>query len=166
MKALKTLAVAVIAGSAIAGNIAILDSKTIITNSNAYKQIANLADTNTFKTQRQKVQDLRAKYTSAVEKLTQEKLTKNTTEYKTQETKVDTLRTEYTTAQRTYLKALTTAQNTKAKELFDKFKVLVETYARKHNIDMVLNNQVVIATGKGSKVDITADIQKLFTETS
>lgn len=160
MKLFKTLAVALVASSAFAGTIAVLDSKEIITNSTAYKNIAALPDTK-YKTERAKIEKMRAEFTTAMTKLTQDKLTKKDADFKATEQALEAQRTTLAKAQSELSKTISTEQNNKMKALLDKFQTVVDTFAKNNKIELVLNKYAVISTTT-TKLDITSKVAKLF----
>lgn len=160
MRFLKTLAVAIVASSAFAGTIAVLDSKEIITNSAAYKSIAALPDTK-YKTEREKVEKLRADYTSAMNKLTQEKLTSKDADFKAREQAIEKQRAELEKEQRALSKTIAADQNAKMKTLLEKFQTTVDNFAKSNKFELVINKYAVIST-TSEKLDITDKIANLF----
>ena len=164
MKALKYavgfLEAALISGSALAENIAILDSKSIITSSTAYKNITQLPETK-YKAQRDKIEKMREDYTTALSNLNNTKLTKKDQDYKTQEQSLEQQRQALATAQRDFGKQVSEDQNTQMKALFDKFQTIVDNYAKAQKIDLVLNKYAVISS-TSKKMDITTTIQQKF----
>ena len=160
MKALKFMAAALLASTAFASTIAVLDSKAIITGSDAYKAITQLPETK-YKAEKAKLDKLRDEYTKAMNQLTEAKLTKAKKDLTAQEAKLQTQRTELTNLQREFGKKVSEDQNTQMKALFDKFQAVVDKYAKANKIDVVLNKYVVITTTV-KNIDITDQITKLF----
>lgn len=154
------LAAALISGSALAENIAILDSKEIITSSEAYKNIAQLAETK-YKTQRDEIEKMRENYTNALNDLNKAKLTKKDQEYKAQEDSLEQQREALADAQRDFGKKVSEDQNTQMKALFEKFQSVVDNYAKSKKIDLVINKYAVISNTSQS-MDITKVIKQKF----
>lgn len=162
MKATKFLAVALLAGTVFAENIAVLDSKQILTESTAYKKITTLVDTK-YKAEKDKLEAQRNDYTKAMEQLTRDKLTQDKASFQAKEEQLTTQRTQLQQAQTAFTKKVMEDQNAQMKSLFKKFQTVVDTYAKKNKIDLVLNKFVVISTNN-SKLDITKAIEEDFTK--
>jgi Skp family chaperone for outer membrane proteins len=164
MKFIKFFAIAAIAGSAFAGSIAVLDSKQVITESQAYKNITQLTDTK-YKAEKAKLEAQRKTYTDQMAAFTKEKLTQDQATLTAREAELGKTRDALTKAQTAFTKKVMKDQNDQMKALFEKFKSVVDTYAKTNNIDMVLNKYVVITNLK-DKLDITKAIETAFTKST
>ena len=160
MKKALFLAAALLATSAFAEKIAVLDSKQIFTNSPAYVAITKLADTK-YKKQKQALETQREQFTQEMTQLTRDKLTQKQGSFKTREAELITKRAKLTEEQNKFTQTVMEDQNTQMKKLFTKFQSIVDTYAKQNKIDIVLNKFVVITTNN-AKLDITKEIAKRF----